>query len=306
MASRFLPVNLLATEAPVGALNFLVLGDWGRMGETDQAEVAAQMGKTAQEVAAQFVISVGDNFYENGVASIHDEHWEKSFNGVYTASSLQVPWYAILGNHDYHANCEAQIQYSKISPRWHMPARYFKQTHQLGAAVTADFFFIDTTPMIKLYYDPLYEEKTRDQVITEDVPRQMAWFKKALAESKAQWKIVFGHHPIYSGGEHGDTEELIRDILPVLKENSVHAYFNGHDHDLQHLMDGDLSLFTSGGGSRVRPTKETAHTKFAETSSGFMRVSLGADQMNVAIIDNHGTSLYKTSVTRSTGALVPA
>jgi tartrate-resistant acid phosphatase type 5 len=303
IASRLLPVDLLAENVSPDALNFLVVGDWGRHGETDQSEVAEQMGKTAQNINARFVISVGDNFYEDGVASVDDKQWGASFEDVYTASSLQVPWYAILGNHDYHASCDAQIAYSKMSSRWRMPARYFMQSHRLDKGTNADFFSIDTKPTVKMYYDRFFEEGTRDQVITQNVPEQMAWFKQALAASKAQWKIVIGHHPIYSGGEHGDTPELIESILPLLKEHNVQVYFNGHDHDLQHLMAGDINLFVSGAGSRVRPTAQTEHTKFADACSGFTKVSLGAEKMDIRMIDNNGKLLYTTRILRnSTGS----
>lgn len=308
VASQFLPVNLFGQNAPTASspdvLNFLTIGDWGRQGETDQVEVAEQMGKAAEKIGARFVVAVGDNFYEDGVTSVQDDHWTKSFENVYTAQSLYVPWYAILGNHDYHADCDAQLAYSKVSKRWNMPARYYMQSHQIGSA-TADFFYIDTTPMIKVYYDRLFEEKIHDNVITQDVPKQLEWFKSALAASKAQWKIVFGHHPIYSGGEHGDQPEIIKNILPLLQEHNVQAYFNGHDHDLQHLMAGDINLFCTGAGSSVRPTRETVHTKFAKSRSGFMTVSLGPEKMDVGMIDYTGALLYSTSVVRESAA-VPA
>lgn len=306
VASRFLPVDLLAQSDSPNGLNFLVLGDWGRRGELDQHQVAVQMGETAQKTAARFVISVGDNFYEDGVASVQDEQWQKSYELVYSAPSLQVPWYAILGNHDYHANCDAQIEYGKISSRWRMPARYFMQTHPLDKDTTADFFYLDTTPMVKSYYDAFFDEPTRPQVITQNVPEQMQWFKAALAASTAQWKIVIGHHPIYSGGEHGDTEEIIEHILPLLQEHGVQVYFSGHDHDLQHLMAGDINLFVSGAGSRVRPTKKTEHTVFAETKSGFTSVSLRPEKMDLRMIDNFGKQLYATSVSRNIAAPVAA
>jgi tartrate-resistant acid phosphatase type 5 len=299
VASRFLPVNLLADSASPDALNFLVVGDWGRRGEPDQQDVATQMGKTAHATGARFVISVGDNFYEDGVASVNDVLWNESFEDVYTDSSLQVPWYAILGNHDYHQNCDAQIAYSQKSPRWRMPARYFTQTHPLDKNITADFFYIDTTPMVKIYYNRFFEENTRNQVMTQNVPEQLAWLKAALAASKAQWKIVIGHHPIYSGGEHGDTSELIEHILPLLHEYGVQAYINGHDHDLQHLMAGQVNLFCSGAGSQVRPTLHTKHTKFAKASSGFMAMSLGPEAMDVRMIDSRGALLYTTRVLRN-------
>jgi acid phosphatase len=302
VASQFLPASLLAETTPQPALprglNFLIFGDWGRQGEQDQIEVATQMAKAAKELDPKFIISVGDNFYENGVQSVDDPHWQKSFQEVYRDPALQVPWYCILGNHDYHANCDAQVAYHKINPRWNMPARYYVQSHQIDAATTADFFYLDTTPMVKGYYNIFGKEGTRNNVMSQDVPKQLAWFKAALAASKAQWKIVIAHHPIYSGGGHGDTPELIENILPLLHEHKVQAYFNGHDHDLQHLMAGEVNLFDSGAGSQHTPTFYTKHSKFAKSCSGFTTVSLSANKMDVRMIDNHGTQVYATTVAR--------
>ncbi|HEV2454044.1 MAG TPA: tartrate-resistant acid phosphatase type 5 family protein [Verrucomicrobiae bacterium] len=303
-ASRFLPINLFAGGIPTNNLNFLVVGDWGRQGELDQREVAEQMGISAQNIGARFVVSVGDNFYENGVASLTDDHWQKSFEDVYTAPSLRVPWHVILGNHDYHGNCDAQLAYALRSSRWTMPARYYRQSHQIDHSTRADFFYLDTTPMIKVYHLRGFEGNIHANVTRQDVPGQLAWFKAALAGSKAQWKIVFGHHPIYSGGEHGDQPELIESILPLLREHNVHAYFNGHDHDLQHLVAGDVNLFCTGAGSQVRPTKNIEFTRFAKAQSGFTTVSLGADKMAVGMVDWRGKIIYSTTISR--GAPVPA
>ena len=305
VASSFLPVNLFGQSTPSNTLNFLAIGDWGRQGETDQREVARQMGITAQNINARFVVAVGDNFYEDGVTSTKDNHWLESFEDVYTAPSLQVPWNAILGNHDYHSNPGAQLEYAETSSRWRMPARYYLQSYSLDANTTADFFYLDTTPMIKAYYHHGVEGKITDNVRTQDVPKQLKWFKSALAASKAQWKIVFGHHPIYSGGEHGDQPELIESVLPLLQEYNIHAYFNGHDHDLQHLLAGEVNLFCTGAGSSVRPTKDIVYTKFAESRSGFTSVSLGPDKMDVNLIDYQGNVLHSASVMRDSAA-VPA
>lgn len=57
----------------------------------------------------------------------------------------------------------------------------------------------------------------------------------ALKESNAKWKIVVGHHGIRSAGIHGDTKELVSQLLPILEANNVDLYINGHDHCLQHI-----------------------------------------------------------------------
>src|ERR1700722_3045666 len=89
VASRFLPASLLAeTTTPTalpGGFNFLIFGDWGRQGEQDQVEVATQMAKAANDIGAKFIISVGDNFYENGVTAVDDPQWQTSFEKVYSA-----------------------------------------------------------------------------------------------------------------------------------------------------------------------------------------------------------------------------
>lgn len=294
VATRFLPENLFAEPMPdASALKFLVVGDWGRGGEPDQMRVAIQMGKTAATTGAKFIVSVGDNFYEDGVHSTQDKHWKKSFEDVYSAPSLQVPWYVILGNHDYHGDCDAQIAYSKISSRWNMPARYFSVSKKLDASTTADFFFLDTTPLIKVNH---HDTKAAVQALKIDPSAQLAWFKSALAASTAQWKLVFGHHPIYSGGDHGDTPELMETLLPLLREHKVQAYFNGHDHDLQHLQAGGIDFFCSGAGSQIRPTRETTHTLFAKGVSGFMTVALQPSVMQVVVSDSSGAIIYKTLV----------
>jgi acid phosphatase len=297
---RFLPGTLqaaatLAPEAKPGGLNFLIFGDWGRKGETDQVEVATQMAIASEKIKPRFIVSVGDNFYDFGVASVDDPQWQTSFEQVYAAPSLQVPWQVILGNHDYHGNCEAQIAYGKTNPRWKMPARYYVQSEQIDAATTVDFFYLDTTPMVKSYH---INTRTRKEVAGQDTEKQLAWFQSALAASKAQWKIVIGHHPIYSGGGHGDTPELIKTILPLLQEHKVQAYFNGHDHDLQHLQAGAVNFFDTGAGSQHTLTFYTKRSKFAKSCSGFTTVSVQPDKMDVRMIDKRGTLVYATTVPR--------
>jgi tartrate-resistant acid phosphatase type 5 len=290
-----MPRDLFAADAPSGGLNFLVFGDWGRNGEKDQLAVAAQMAAAAKDLEAKFIISVGDNFYEDGVASVDDPQWQASFEKVYAAPPLQVPWHVVFGNHDYHGDCDAQIAYHQVSPRWNLPARYYTRTERLDSGGPAEFFFLDTTPMAKLDDD---EAAFHGNVNSQHVPAQVAWLDAALAASTAPWKIVVAHHPVYSGGPHGDTPYIIEHILPLLEKHQVQVYFNGHDHDLQHLQAGKVNLFCSGAGSKPRETKNTPHTRFAKGCSGFITVALQADQMDVRMIDDHGRLLYTATVPR--------
>ena len=251
------------------------------------------MGLACEKAKPSFVISVGDNFYEHGVTSLDDDHWQRSFELVYDAPSLQVPWYVILGNHDYAGNTVPQLEYGKTHPRWIMPDRYYTKVYPIDSATNVECFYIDTCPFIHEYYqNPLFSE-----IPAQDPNRQLQWLNQALATSKARWKLVFGHHPIYSSGlGHGNQPEMIDHILPLLQQYKVQAYIAGHDHDLEHLKVGNLDLIVSGGGSEHRPVSPFASTPFHRSASGFVLASMSAHEMHVRFIDNKGAMLYSTIV----------
>jgi len=115
LATGFGRCSNAATSDPT----FLVLGDWGT-GSTAQRKIAVQMAKTAKAIGARFVISTGDNFYEDGVESVLDPQWKTSFEEVYDQPALMIPWYITLGNHDHHGNIVAQVDYT--NSRWRLPA----------------------------------------------------------------------------------------------------------------------------------------------------------------------------------------
>ena len=94
-------VYAAAARASEDHLSFLVVGDWGRRGAYNQTAVARAMGACGAVSRPDFVVSVGDNFYEGGLNSLDDPEFAHSFTNVYTHPSLQVPWHAVLGNHDY-------------------------------------------------------------------------------------------------------------------------------------------------------------------------------------------------------------
>lgn len=288
-----------AARAAGSGARFLVVGDWGRDGASHQREVAAAMGRAAQQSGARFIVSVGDNFYENGVRSARDRQWKTSFEDVYTAASLQVPWYVALGNHDYRGNPQAQVDYAKTSPRWRMHSRYFKVSGEEAGAPGVDLFFIDSSPLVHKYRDKV-EGAIASNVAAEDVAAQLAWLDTGLGRSTAAWKLVVGHHTIYSGGSaHGNTPELLARIKPLLEKHGVQAYFNGHEHDMQHIRVGAVDYICSGAGSEVRPTGRIAGTKFCLSRSGFALIDVSVETLGLEFRDFTGARVYHADIARS-------
>lgn len=279
------------------ATHFFVLGDWGRNGFEHQKDVANAMQAAASVLEPEYIFSTGDNFYPNGIASVNDPYWQTSFEQIYNGNMLFCPWYVALGNHDYRGNVEAQIEYSNISKRWTMPSRYFYVDKVLeDDETTARFIIIDTNPFEDDYYG---EETYAAAVATQDTLAQLAWLNQVLEENDNDWTIVFGHHPFYTSGKRVDDIPYVRHHFePVFERHTVHAAFAGHEHDLQHQKPDDIFThhFVSGAGSEVRPTGKLPFTKFAESVSGFMIVSLSKTEMLVQVVDYQGNVLYKTRI----------
>jgi acid phosphatase len=294
-------VVCVAATARAQQVNFLVIGDWGRDGDGFQTKVATQMVAAARATPVNFVVSVGDNFYEEGVRTTHDRQFTTSFEQVYADSALQVPWYVALGNHDYQGDPQAQVDYTQVSRRWHMPARYFSVVRRIDDSTSVELFLIDTTPFITEYRT----EAKYARVANADTGPQLRWLDSALAASTAQWKLVFGHHPVYSASpKHGNTKELIRDLKPLLEKYHAQVYVAGHDHNLQDLHTRRVEYFISGGGSEARPAGHDAHTRFSATSAGFLAIQLDASTLRARFVSPKGKTLYTTTVSRR-AALVP-
>lgn len=295
---------LVATSVraePSKALSFLVLGDWGVRGTPGQRAVARQMGTTARESGAQFVLTVGDNFYSTGVASVADSHWVESFESVYTDPALQIPWYPALGNHDYQgetARPDAQVAYRGPTGRWRMPARFYARKVALAGGRTLELFNLDTTLHL-----------TTRPGDAELRAAQLAWFEPALMSSKADWKLVYGHHPVFSnGGLHGDTNALISWLKPKLEAAGVQAYISGHDHDLQHIVSGPVNYIISGGGMEARAVKPVERwgpgARFAKAASGFALCTIEGDVMSVRWISADGTEIGRAQIARQPAKVV--
>ena len=286
-----------------GSLNFLVLSDWGRDGMTNkdkkavgQVIVEKQLGETAQEVDASFIVTCGDNFHGHGVPSSTDSLWLVNFENVYTAPSLLIPWYITLGNHDYEGNVEAELEYAKTSKRWIEPARYYSFTKMLSGSTQVLFVILDSTPFVDEYIN---QKDDGHHVSGQKTAVQMVWCDSVLRTSTAKWKFVFFHHPAYSASStHGSTREIQRVFVSLFEKYHVNACFSGHDHDLQHSRTDSATVeyFGCGGGSENRPAGHAYFTKYSVGSLGFGVVSVKSSIARISFVNEAGQQLYSYEI----------
>jgi tartrate-resistant acid phosphatase type 5 len=272
-------------------LQFEAVGDFGT-GAGGQRDVAVSMANKADRDSISFVLVLGDNFYESGVESVNDDQWESAFEKMYNQPSLNLPFYAVLGNHDYRTNPEAQVDYTRVSKRWKMPQRYFTFIRAIDDTTNAQFFCLDTNP-------PAYLSLSEAAALsdTSEQMRQVHWLKRELEESTARWKIVLGHHPLYSGGEHGDDKTLQYLLEPLFTEYMVDFYLCGHDHDLELLKPiHGVTYVVSGAGSKHRDVRWRENTQFAETNLGFVFFRMSANETTIEFLTRSGSVQYASTV----------
>ena len=256
-------------DQPVRVLAF---GDFGT-GSPEQMTTARAMAGYHRDHPFDFGLTLGDNFYPRGLSNPMDPRWSREWETPY--GPLGVRFYATLGNHDYlgRASPAGEIQRSQHSRSWCLPRHFYTYT-----AGPVQFFAIDT--------DPIERQAS-------GVQAQLDWLRTALESSEAPWKVVYGHHPVYTNGEHGNEDgrmgyipQLREKLLPILREEKDDVYLAGHDHDLEALKpEGGVSFFVSGGGGREESKVETDRCQaWAKSDFGFTVLEATDEEMTVRFL----------------------
>jgi 3',5'-cyclic AMP phosphodiesterase CpdA len=181
----------LAAAASGGAsLHVLAVADTGS-GNRHQIAVAQQMAVVNRRQPVDLVLLAGDNVYPNGDPAQLDRLFVKPYQELL---ANKVPFFAVLGNHDIRTrNGEGQVAY----PAFGMGGRWYNLRRG-----PVEFFMLDTN-------------------VNATWQHQLPWLKAALAGSTAPWKVVVGHHPLYSAGFYGDDEAGIARLTPLFKRYGV-------------------------------------------------------------------------------------
>jgi acid phosphatase len=284
------PFTVPAAREGVTYLRFLAFGDHGT-GTRGQQQVADALALRAARDGTDFMILLGDNFYEGGVRSVDDPQWITKWEQVYAAPALQVPVYPTLGNHDYRGNVQAQLDYAKRSARWRMPARYYTFRRPLDAGQHAQFFAIDS------------------EMLGREDPEQGRWLERELADSTASWKIVFGHHPLYSRSGHGDHARMIGLLGALFERHGVDLYLSGHHHLLELLepvRGVTYAVCGAGGGptasDRANWTEDTLYTA---TRGGFCLLRLSLRELVIEFVRMQGETQYAYVLRKETSSDLP-
>lgn len=274
-------------------LNFYLANDLGRNGYYDQKSIAELMGRMAENVDIECVIAAGDVHHFEGVRSVNDPLWMTNYELIYNHPELMIPWYAILGNHEYRGNPQAVIDYTNISGRWNMPARYYTFVLE-NDGITIRMVMVDTAPLIDKYRK---DSQKYPDACKQDINQQLNWIDSVLTSAKEDWVIVVGHHPIFAETGKDDSErlDLQKRLDSVLRKHAnVDMYLCGHIHNFQYIRpkDNKIDYVVNTSGSLSRKVKPIEGTQFCSDESGFSLITADKKELKLHMINKTGKVIY--------------
>ncbi|HBE18511.1 MAG TPA: metallophosphoesterase [Cyanobacteria bacterium UBA11149] len=260
IASNTNRINLQPIEPPTTPLllRFVSVADTGT-GAKGQYAVADAMTRYREQNPYNLVILAGDNIYTNGEI----EKIEAVFEKPYAALLQQgVKFHACLGNHDIRTdNGDPQVKY----PGFNMLGRYY--TFREG---DVQFFALDTNS-------------------NADWKNQLPWLETQLSSSDAPWKIVFGHHQIYSSGHYGLNQAFIKTLSPIFQKYGVQLYINGHEHHYERSKSiNGTTYLICGAGAGTRPVGSSESSAYAAERLSFAAYEVYRDRIIISGIGTDG------------------
>ncbi len=265
------------------SVKFAVIGDAGR-GDAPQKAVADQMVRYHSRFAFPFTLMVGDNIYEGPAGP---EDYRLKFEEPYKVLLDEgVQFFAALGNHDD----PQEIHYEHFNMRGQRYYRFAPPGNLLARITTpVAFFALDSTYLSS---------------------EQLAWLDSELAESGADWKIVFLHHPLYTSGRYRASAFVNRSSLEsIFVRHHVNVVFSGHEHIYQRTtLQSGIQYFVSGGAGSLRPGDGRPAPYIARTYSAdyhFMLVEIEGEVLHFQAISRSGATIDAGRLRRTAPVVTP-
>lgn len=288
------------------SVKIIVMGDQGTKTRT-QARVAKAMLKICQQKGCHLGLGLGDNFYPKGPQHPNDPLFKTHFEDYY--HPLKIPFLMTLGNHDQSwmiggdgadpTGAYAQTLYAQSNPQFIMPARSYRAV--IGNL--AEIFVLDTVPLSS-YFPSINPFEQPGNLYDQ---QQRRWLKNQLTLSQAKWRLVAGHHPLFSNGKHGDAGQYDNFPFALQRGDAVRSLYqlacgqanlilSGHDHSLQifgpqRQCPKTWSLVSGAAGKANTPKKGKRQAIFeAYKQPGFMWLNINQQKLSIHVftVDKYG------------------
>jgi hypothetical protein len=271
---RDLPACLVAANTCFG-----VIGDYGNAGQEEQDVADLVKGWNPD-----FIITVGDNNYEDGAASTIDANVGQYYHsyifpytGTFGAGASTQKFWPTLGNHDWlTVGAQPYLDYFTLPDN----ERYYN--FKRGPV---EFFAMDS------------DDAEPDGNGSTSI--QANWLKSQLAKSTATWKIVYFHEsPYSSGADHGSRPES---QWPFQTWGAT-AVMTGHDHTYERVVLNGFPYFVDGLGGENRDLFATpvpgSQVRY-NSDWGAMQVDASSSKITFQFITRTGQVIDTYTITSS-------
>jgi hypothetical protein len=284
-------------------------------------ETLLQVGRQIDAIDPDFSINLGDvlDFHLFGFnLPPPDGSWTRlgylNYRRLFGGGLGNAGQFSVVGNWDGESGCntEEEIARSREQRLLYLPGPD-TDTYPSGASPFEDYYAFTWGDALfvvlnVMTYTPTCHHLSEAGGTTTDWTlgeSQLAWLERTLENSSSRWRFLFIHHTV--GGAAGDEansrygrgggraamvgEQAI--VHQLMLDHGVQVFFYGHDHVFTDmLVDG---IHYTLPGSAGAPWKFTqAETGYAQSwpDSGYARVDVAPDRLNVEFVSTTGSPLY--------------
>jgi predicted phosphodiesterase len=211
-----------------------------------------------------------------------NQYWAETFRTL-DSIGQSMPILNVTGNHDYFKGI---IQ--RLERRFPLVFSYFLDS-KIGDNMVYTLNYGDVQLFVLDSNREFFYLWTQHQ-----------WFKEQLAQSKAKWKILILHHPLYSvKGKNNAIQRWMFDGL--VREYGVDLVLQGHEHAYARMIGGVYK-----NGAPATPVYTVSHCspknyrihfnerfdKFGISSRYYQTVNIHGDTLEMAAYDANTQALY--------------
>lgn len=251
-------------ENSTKSFTFAAVGD-SHLGTSPQYKVAQQILRHEPS----FVIHVGDVVNE-------PFEWEfpPKFFAPYRGIIQRIPFYPIMGDHDYAIyEGEAFLKFFSL------PRNYYENTEDFFSFKYGNAHFIGLNSL---------------RLITGDQLSQLYFLEDELKNSTSTWKFIYTHHPFYTNAVgRGGKANLMAKVTDLAVEYGVDIIFSGDVHAYERLERNGIIYITTGGGGGDLRDVEPVGSDIGYKQYHMVRISISGDNLESIAYNLNGKELDK-------------
>lgn len=240
------PHKIRITPTRDDSIRFLAFGDSG-IGSNTQIKLAGVMADTKPEL----VVHTGDLIYPAGA----EKDFAPNFYEPYRRLIATTFFMPSLGNHDVATDKGAPLLRQFILPE-NGPTGIEAERNYWFDFGPARFVALDTN--MDAHGGAISHDQMKNSIAN--------WLRDVLTDCDAHWRIVYFHHPFYTGSAHSaEGSAFVKEaFLDVFEASGVDLVLCGHNHLYERTApllkdkivepgNGIVYITTGAGGARRYP-----------------------------------------------------